>query len=68
MDEFLSALKSEEFILQVPINKREMLYERAMKVKEPKGNGYVTFQDFVNVVSSFMLCLFAFAEQNVYVK
>lgn len=36
----------------MPINKRELLYDRAMKAKEPKGSGSVSFQEFVNVVST----------------
>ncbi|XP_075162410.1 rhomboid serine protease stem cell tumor [Haematobia irritans] len=51
VDEFLNALKSPEFISQVPMNKRELLTERAKKAKLPIGPGYVTFQDFVNVMS-----------------
>uniref|UniRef100_A0A1A9V415 EF-hand domain-containing protein n=1 Tax=Glossina austeni TaxID=7395 RepID=A0A1A9V415_GLOAU len=49
VDEFINALKSPEFITQVPMNKRELLVERAKKAKSPAGPGYVTFQDFVNV-------------------
>ncbi|XP_055841546.1 protein rhomboid [Episyrphus balteatus] len=51
VDDFVAALKSPEFLSQVPMNKRELLYERAVKVKVPNGPGYVTFQDFVNVMS-----------------
>ncbi|KMY96824.1 uncharacterized protein Dsimw501_GD13475, isoform B [Drosophila simulans] len=51
VEEFLVALKSPEFLSQVPMNKRELLLERAKKAKLPTGPGYVTFQDFVNVVS-----------------
>ncbi|XP_061389097.1 rhomboid-related protein 3 [Musca vetustissima] len=51
VEEFLNALKSPEFISQVPMNKRELLTERAKKAKSPIGPGYVTFQDFVNVMS-----------------
>ncbi|KAL7732766.1 hypothetical protein ACLKA6_005909 [Drosophila palustris] len=47
--EFLVALKSPEFLSQVPMNKRELLLERAKKAQLPNGPGYVTFQDFVNV-------------------
>jgi len=46
------ALRSPEFLSQVPMNKRELLLERAKKAKLPTGPGYVTFQDFVNVVSA----------------
>ncbi|KAH8302049.1 hypothetical protein KR044_002264 [Drosophila immigrans] len=49
--EFLVALKSPEFLSQVPMNKRELLLERAKKAQLPNGPGYVTFQDFVNVMS-----------------
>lgn len=34
------------------MNKRELLLERAKKAQLPNGPGYVTFQDFVNVVSA----------------
>lgn len=47
----MKALKSSEFLSQVPMNKRELLNERAKKAQSPTGPGYVTFQDFVNVVS-----------------
>ncbi|ALC42852.1 stet [Drosophila busckii] len=49
--EFLVALKSQEFLSQVPMNKRELLLERSKKAQFPSGPGYVTFQDFVNVMS-----------------
>ncbi|EDV96426.1 protein rhomboid isoform X1 [Drosophila grimshawi] len=49
--EFLVALRSPEFLSQVPMNKRELLLERAKKAQLPHGPGYVTFQDFVNVMS-----------------
>ncbi|XP_017138113.1 protein rhomboid isoform X1 [Drosophila miranda] len=49
--EFLLALTSPEFLSQVPMNKRELLLERAKKAQTPTGPGYVTFQDFVNVMS-----------------
>ncbi|XP_016933745.1 rhomboid-related protein 2 isoform X1 [Drosophila suzukii] len=51
VEEFLVALRSPEFLSQVPMNKRELLLERAKKAKLPTGPGYVTFQDFVNVMS-----------------
>lgn len=51
VDDFVVALKSPEFQSQVPVNKRELLYDRAMKAKLPQGPGFVSFQDFVNVVS-----------------
>uniref|UniRef100_A0A1A9ZU38 EF-hand domain-containing protein n=1 Tax=Glossina pallidipes TaxID=7398 RepID=A0A1A9ZU38_GLOPL len=57
VDEFINALKSPEFITQVPMNKRELLLERAKKAKSPVGPGYVTFQDFVNVVSECIKCI-----------
>ncbi|XP_030380380.1 uncharacterized protein LOC115628432 [Scaptodrosophila lebanonensis] len=50
-DEFLVALKSKEFLSQVPMNKRELLLERTKKAQLPTGPGYVTFQDFVNVLA-----------------
>lgn len=43
------------------MNKRELLLERAKKAQLPNGPGYVTFQDFVNVVSAsnrIPMCLF----------
>lgn len=49
----MNALKSNEFIAQVPINKREILMERTRKAQSPFGPGYITFQDFVNIVSPF---------------
>lgn len=42
----------------MPQNKREILYELAMKIKEPNGTGIITFQDFVNVVSFFLFIYF----------
>ncbi|EDW17133.1 protein rhomboid isoform X1 [Drosophila mojavensis] len=51
VSEFLVALRSPEFVSQVPMNKRELLLERAKKAQLPVGPGYVTFQDFVNVMS-----------------
>ncbi|KAH8303763.1 hypothetical protein KR018_001538 [Drosophila ironensis] len=51
VEEFLVALRSPEFLSQVPMNKRELLLERAKKAQLPHGPGYVTFQDFVNVMS-----------------
>ncbi|CAD7082034.1 unnamed protein product [Hermetia illucens] len=51
VDDFVVALKSPEFQSQVPVNKRELLYDRAMKAKLPQGPGFVSFQDFVNVMS-----------------
>lgn len=51
VDEFLAALKSTELQSQVPLNKIELLYHRALKSKEPNGSGSVSFQEFVNVVS-----------------
>ncbi|XP_023160402.1 protein rhomboid isoform X2 [Drosophila hydei] len=51
VSEFLVALRSPEFVSQVPMNKRELLLERAKKAHLPIGPGYVTFQDFVNVMS-----------------
>ncbi|KAH8375651.1 hypothetical protein KR200_004176 [Drosophila serrata] len=50
-EEFILALRSPEFLSQVPMNKRELLLERAKKAQLPTGPGYVTFQDFVNVMS-----------------
>ncbi|XP_053952521.1 protein rhomboid isoform X1 [Anastrepha ludens] len=51
VDDFVKALKSPEFLSQVPMNKRELLHERAKKARLPIGPGFVTFQDFVNVMS-----------------
>lgn len=51
VDDFLAALKSTELQSQVPLNKIELLYHRALKSKEPNGSGSVSFQEFVNVVS-----------------
>lgn len=44
--DFIAALRTLKFQSQVPMNKRELLLERALN-----GNGIVSFQDFVNVVS-----------------
>lgn len=52
VDDFLIALKSPELQSQVPFNKIELLYHRALKSKEPHGTGAISFQEFVNVVSS----------------
>lgn len=52
VDDFLAALKSPELQSQVPLNKIELLYHRALKSKEPNGSGSVSFQEFVNVVSA----------------
>lgn len=51
VEQFLLALQSPAFQAHIPINKRELLYERAQKAKEPRGAGFVSFQEFVNVVS-----------------
>lgn len=51
VDDFIVALRSPQLQLQVPLSKRELLYDRAMKAKEPRGSGTVSFQEFVNVVS-----------------
>jgi rhomboid-related protein 1/2/3 len=60
-EEFIEALKSPEFLTEVPINKREVLYDRALKLKEPRGPGYISFQEFINVVSQInahlLICL-----------
>lgn len=58
VNEFLIALKSPELQSQVPFNKIELLYHRALKSKEPHGTGSISFQEFVNVVS---ICRYAFA-------
>lgn len=47
--DFITALGTTKFQNQVPMNKRELLLERAIN-----GNGIVSFQDFVNVVSTFV--------------
>lgn len=52
VEEFLLALQSPALQAHVPMNKREQLYERAQKAKEPRGSGSVSFQEFVNVVST----------------
>lgn len=52
VNDFLVALKSPEFQSQVPFNKIELLYHRALKSNEPQGTGSISFQEFVNVVSS----------------
>uniref|UniRef100_A0A1B0DBJ2 Uncharacterized protein n=1 Tax=Phlebotomus papatasi TaxID=29031 RepID=A0A1B0DBJ2_PHLPP len=49
VDDFINALKTPEIQAQVPLNKRELLLERALKSKGPKGSGSVSFQEFVNV-------------------
>lgn len=49
VDLFIEALKQPDIQEQVPINKRELLYERAMKVN--RRVGAFTFDDFVSVVS-----------------
>lgn len=51
VNDFLVALKSSDFQSQVPFNKIELLYHRALKSKEPQGTGSISFQEFVNVVS-----------------
>ncbi|KAG4069449.1 hypothetical protein HA402_001748 [Bradysia odoriphaga] len=51
VNDFLVALKSPEFQSQVPLSKRELLYDRALLSAEAKGgSGSVSFQDFVNVI------------------
>lgn len=47
VDDFLAALKSSELQSQVPFNKIELLYHRAIN----KKSGVISFQEFVNVVS-----------------
>lgn len=49
VNDFVVALKTPELQDKVPFNKREVLFERAMKAK--KGPGTISFQDFVEVVS-----------------
>lgn len=51
VDEFVQALRSPDLQAHVPMSKRELLYDRAMKAQEPHGSGSVSFQEFVNVVS-----------------
>ena len=48
VEDFLIALRSPEWIVEIPVNKRDILYLRA---KESRIEA-VTFQDFVNVVSN----------------
>lgn len=47
---FIDSLKQPSIQDQVPINKRELLYNRAMKVQ--RNSGVFTFDDFVSVVSN----------------
>lgn len=51
MEDFLVALKSPEWKTEIPANKRDILLTRA---KESRVQA-VTFQDFVNVVSTFKM-------------
>ncbi|XP_055538581.1 protein rhomboid isoform X1 [Wyeomyia smithii] len=48
--DFIDALKSPEFLANVPPNKRDILYDRALKTKS-SGLEAISFQDFVNVMS-----------------
>uniref|UniRef100_A0A182FHU0 EF-hand domain-containing protein n=1 Tax=Anopheles albimanus TaxID=7167 RepID=A0A182FHU0_ANOAL len=48
VDDFVAALKSPEFLANVPPNKRDILYDRALKAKTSKVES-ISFQDFVNV-------------------
>uniref|UniRef100_A0A182RUY3 Uncharacterized protein n=1 Tax=Anopheles funestus TaxID=62324 RepID=A0A182RUY3_ANOFN len=50
VDDFVAALKSPEFLANVPPNKRDILYDRALEAKTSKVEA-ISFQDFVNVVS-----------------
>lgn len=50
MEDFLAALKSPEWKVEIPPNKRDILLTRA---KESRVEA-VTFQDFVNVVSKYI--------------
>ncbi|EAT47093.1 AAEL001755-PA [Aedes aegypti] len=56
IDDFIEALKSPEFLANVPPNKRDILYDRALKAKTSKAES-ISFQDFVNVVSTPCLTL-----------
>lgn len=49
-EDFLEALTSPEWRAEIPVNKREILLAR---VKESHADA-ITFQDFVNVVSSLL--------------
>lgn len=51
VDDFIESLKSQEFLANVPPNKRDILYDRALKAKSSKAES-ISFQDFVNVVSA----------------
>lgn len=51
VDDFLAALKTSPVQTQVPLNKRELLVERAINSRKPNGSGSVSFQEFINVVS-----------------
>ncbi|KFB48015.1 AGAP005058-PA-like protein [Anopheles sinensis] len=55
VDDFVAALKSPEFLANVPPNKRDILYDRALKAKTSKVES-ISFQDFVNVVSGDCDC------------
>lgn len=66
VDDFLVALKSPEIQSQVPFSKIELLYHRALKSKELNGNGSISFQEFVNVVSLFSPIFFYFFIAHFY--
>lgn len=51
VDDFIESLKSQEFLANVPPNKRDILYDRALKAKSSQAES-ISFQDFVNVVSA----------------
>ncbi|XP_035904757.1 uncharacterized protein LOC118508950 [Anopheles stephensi] len=48
VDDFVAALKSPELLANVPSNKRDILFDRALKAKTSKVEA-ISFQDFVNV-------------------
>ncbi|XP_051169472.1 uncharacterized protein LOC127286889 [Leptopilina boulardi] len=47
IEDFLVALRSPDWLAEIPVNKRDILFVRA---KETRAHA-ITFQDFVNVVS-----------------
>lgn len=51
-DDFIIALHTQDFVSQVEPNKREILAEKAQQ----RLTSAITFQDFVNVVST-VFCL-----------
>ncbi|EDS28130.1 conserved hypothetical protein [Culex quinquefasciatus] len=54
VDDFIESLKSQEFLANVPPNKRDILYDRALKAKSSKAES-ISFQDFVNVAPVMLI-------------